>query len=216
MQKSSLIKEIFRYTAPKYSRLSKAEAEILDTAITVKGGNAYSLWKASALKHYPTVLRTLKKLEEKRLVEKLSESGTRGERIYAPTLFGTLVYYTHKEDENKLIEIVTQNSSRLQEMLTDKADEAKGWGYSIVRNMASDIVSGRLRTIDEIVKETISGSIRDRLLNIQYQEDRDKLIKLTRVEWIKELAIQEIQSEIEWCKKQVQELSKIKEVLTTT
>jgi len=96
---------------PKYIRLSKTEAKILDTIVATKSGNAYGLWKTSGLKHYPTVLRTLKKLEGKRLVQALSESGTRGERIYSPTLVGILVSYVLHAEEKKLVEIVAKDSS---------------------------------------------------------------------------------------------------------
>lgn len=69
--------------------------------------------------------------------------------------------------------------------------------------------------IDDIVKNKISIYLGDDLLNIQDPKSRDEIFQLTKVEWIRELAIEETESEIRRCKKQFEELRKLKETLTT-
>ena len=197
-----------------YSRLSKNETKILATIIAVKSGNAYKIWKASGLKHYPTVLRTIKKLEEKRLVKTLSENGIRGERIRAPTLFGTLLNYALKDDKDKLREIISLESPRFQEALKSKVID-DSWAYSIVLDMASDAMGGRKRTIDEIMEETLSDVVSNELLNIIHdQEHKNRIVEFAKAQWIRELTIRYIEHETEWAKKYVQELRKLKGELT--
>lgn len=209
------LKELLERMIPQFMKLSKTETKILEAIVIVKSGNAYGLWKKSGLKHYPTVLRSLKKLEEKRLLQILSESGTRGERTYTPTSLGTLIHYALKDEKAQLIETVSRNSYMFQELVNSKViEDAYSWMYNIIRRMASDVVRGELRTIDYVVKEAISEYIGDTLLNIRDQENKNEIIKLSKVESVKELIIDEIEEEIGRCQKQVQELRKLKERLT--
>jgi DNA-binding PadR family transcriptional regulator len=56
-------------------------------------GNAYVVWKASGLKHYPTVLKALKKLEKAQFVE-VSTKGRRGEKQFVPTMIGVMILHS--------------------------------------------------------------------------------------------------------------------------
>lgn len=195
---------------PIYAKLSKNETKILATIIAVRSGNTYKTWKASGLKHYPTVLRILKKLEEKRLVKTLSEDGIRGERIYAPTLFGTLLNYALRDDKDKLKEIISLESPRFQEAFKSEVID-DSWAYSIVLDMASDATGGKKRTIDDIMEETFSDIVSNELLDIvHYPEHKSRIVKFAKAHWIRELTIKYIEDETEWAKKYVQELRKLK------
>jgi len=197
-----------------YTKLSKNETKVLATIIAVKSGNAYKTWKTSGLKHYPTVLRTIKKLEEKRLVKTLSKNGIRGERIYAPTLFGTLLNYALRDDKDKLREIISLESPRFQEALESGVID-DSWLYSIVLDMASDAMGGKKHTIDDMMEETLSEIISNELLTIvHYPEHKNRIIKFAKVQWIRELTIKYIEDETEWAEKYVQELKKLKGELT--
>ena len=204
-------------TAQAYTRLSKTEEEILTTMITLKSGNAYSSWKASGLKHYPTVLRTLKKLEEKRLVQVMSENGIRGERIYAPTLFGTLLNSALKDEKTRLKEIISQNSTRFQQLLESlETDDSLNYTYMVVHEMVLDIVGGKSRTIDDILNEYFDLVIVNEVTNIHLGEGekhKNEVIKFAKVEWLRKLTIEIIEGEIESSEKLIKELGKLKEVL---
>lgn len=77
---------------------NKTEAKVLGTLTRIERGNAYQIWKYSGLKHYPTVLRTLKKLEKKRLIRVLDVRSARGEKHfpirYKVRLFSTFPMVT--------------------------------------------------------------------------------------------------------------------------
>lgn len=198
---------------PKYIRLSKTEAKILDTIITVKSGNAYSLWKASGLKHYPTVLRTLKKLEEKRLVQKLSESGTRGERMYTPTLLGTLVSHIFNGEKKKIIKIVAENSSLFREL--SKIEDVDYYAFRAVQEIVLDAYRKTApRGIDESFKNCIEWALRDTIVNPFDEGNPEWIMKVSKVKRVRQLAIRLIEEEIDWCKREIEELSKLKERLT--
>lgn len=205
--------EWLMHRAPMYNRLSKNEVKILATMTTIKSGNAYNAWKASGLKHYPTVLRTLRKLEEKGLVEVLSENGIRGERIYAQTLFGKLLHYALRDERAKLTEIISQNSTRFQGLLESKTIDDT-WAYRIVVYMAVDVISNRSRKIDDILKEAFSEIVTGEVMNIVYDKKHwNEIIRLTKDEWIKELTIERIEIELEWSKRFIQKLRQLKETL---
>ena len=198
---------------PKYIRLSKTEAKILDTIIKVKSGNAYSLWKASGLKHYPTVLRTLKKLEEKRLVQTLSERGTRGERIYAPTLVGTLVSYISNKEEQKIVEMVAKNSSLFRELY--KTDKDDYWVCGAVQDIVLDVYrKEEPRSFDEAIFSRVEGSLIDCVINPLDEGNSEWIIEHSKVGWIRQLAIRRIEEEINRSKMNIEELRKLKETLT--
>lgn len=207
-------------TALAYSKLSKTEDRILTTLITMKMGNAYNSWKASGLKHYPTVLRTLKKLKQKRLVQIMSENGIRREKVYAPTLFGTLLHYALQDEKTRLTEIISQNSILFRELAeSSKMDDSLYYAYAILLEIVSDVAGGKSRTIDDILKEYFDFIIINELMNIVYDRNRqhwNEIIKLSKVEWIKDLAIGDIEHELEWCRKFAQKLKQLKETLTVT
>lgn len=205
--------------AQAYSRLSKTEERILTIMITLKSGNAYNSWKASGLKHYPTVLRTLKKLEEKRLVQVMSENGIRGERIYVPTLFGTLLHFALKDEITRLKEIISQNSTLFRELLESLGTgDSLHYAYMVVREMVSDVAGGKSRTIDNILKEYFDLVIINEVTNIHLgggEKHKNEVIKLTKVEWLRKLTIEIIEAEIKSSEKLIQELKKLKQTFTT-
>ena len=205
-------------TAKAYSKLSETEDKVLATMITTSGGNAYSSWKASGLKHYPTVLRTLKKLEEKHLVKVSAENGIRNEKIYVPTLFGRLLHHALRDDKAKLTETLSQNSTLFHELSVCRGvNDSLFYANSIIYEMVSDVAGGKSRTINDILKEYFDLEISNELLNIVYDSNREhwnKIIEISKVEWIKELAIDFIENEFEWCRKYVKKLEELRETLT--
>jgi hypothetical protein len=205
-------KIILGHTIPAHIRLSKTEAKILDTITTKQSGNAYRLWKASGLKHYPTVLRTLKKLEQKRIVQALGESRVRGERIYTPTLRGTLISYIFKGNEKKIIEIVEKNSSLFRELY--KVDKDDYWAFRAVEEFILGTYTGReSRNIDDCVKFRLDWVVSDTLMDILEKGKPEWIIKVSKVEWIRQRAIRHIEDQIDAWKKHLSELRKLQKRL---
>ena len=190
-------KRILADTIPKYVRLNKTEAKILDTLITMKNGNAYKTWKASGLKHYPTVLRTLKKLEEKRLVKIFSESGTRGERIYVPTLVGTLVSYIFNGQEKKIVKMVEENSSLFRELY--KIDREDSWAFLAVQDIIIDAYRTKeFRSFDEAIENRVEGFVVDKMMDAVFNKIEgamDWILKISKIRWIREIVVRLVESE---------------------
>ena len=206
-------KGILEDVVPHYIRLSKTEAKILDALISVKSGNAYSLWKASGLKHYPTVLRTLKKLEEKRFVQALNERGTRGERIYTPTLVGILGSYVFNGEEKKIVNMVGENSKLFREL--SKIQKDNDLAFYAVQDILFDVYRKRKpRSIDEAVKERLEDDLQGHVFSILDEGSREWIIKVSKVKSMRELAVKEIEISMDWCKKQLETLKQLKETLT--
>jgi len=196
---------------PKFI-FSRTEAKILDTIVKEKSGNAYSLWKASGLKHYPTVLRALKKLEEKRLVQVLSEKGMRGERTYTPTLVGTLITYKVKGEEKKIVEMVEKNSSLFRELY--KIDKDDNWALRVFSEIMMDFYRKiEPRSFDAIIRKEVESWLDDYFLN-RLGEDPEWITKLSKVKWIRPLALKLIEDEIDWLKTNIEELNKLQMLFT--
>lgn len=199
---------------PRYIRLTKTEAKVLDTLITIRSGNAYGLWKASGLKHYPTVLRALKKIEEKRLVKVLSERGTRGEKTYGPTLVGTLVFYIFNGEEKKILKIVEENSSLFREL--SRIEKADDWVFRTVQNIILDVYREvkEPRSIDQAIQDRVELTLMDCILNIDNKDRVEEIMKLSKVKRIRYLAIRMMKNERSDSRRRIEELEKLERKLS--
>lgn len=138
------------------------------------------------------------------------------ERIYIPTLFGTLLNYVLREEENRLIEIISQKSRLFKELQKSEIkQETRSWVHSIVRYTTYDVVAGKSPTIDDVLKDFVLDIIHDNILNINNPESKNEITKLSKVGWIRNLIIEEIEREINWNRKQNERLKKLKVTLTT-
>jgi len=182
----------------------------------MKSGTAYSIWKASGLKHYPTVLRTVKKLKNKRCVEEITDRmGGRG-RLYTPTLFGELTYFILKGEPAQVTRTIALSSPRFQEMVNSKVQGIDEWAHYIARYMLLRIERKEplnLHDFDDFVKEHVSTYIGEKLFDIDERRARNEILELTKVEWIRDFTIEETEREIQRSRKYIEELGKFKEKL---
>jgi hypothetical protein len=192
-------------------RLSKTELRILETLITEKRGNAYQLWKASNLKHYPTVLRTLKKLNKKDLVEVLSDRGARGEKTYIPRLRGSLVFYINNDEKKKIVKTITDESSLSKDVYETYKDDF--WVLTTVRAYLRDWY-GPKRSLDDVIRIDMEMWIGDIVLNPREEGSLKDLRKLAKIKWARQMVIKKIDAEINRIRMDVQELRKFRETLT--
>jgi DNA-binding PadR family transcriptional regulator len=194
-------------------KLSKTESKIMETLMMTKNGNAYGLWKASKLKHYPTVLRTLRKLHEKNLVEILSKDGVRRETTYAPTIQGSFVFYILRNEEEELLDFLLENSRLFKEFHEVQKDE--NWTCSIVRE--SFWVEGRKKvSIDGLLISIVNLTVHDCLSNICFdQKARKELREFWKVSWIRPIIIESIEHVIDIDKRELKALTELKREFTT-
>lgn len=205
----STLKNSARYP----QKLSKTESKIMETLMITRNGNAYGLWKASKLKHYPTVLRTLRKLDEKNLVEILSKDGIRRETTYAPTVQGSFVFYILRNEEEELFHFLMENSRLFEEFHEVQKDRT--WISAIVRE--SFWVEGRKKTsIDELLRSVVHMTVGDYLCNICFdQKARKELGEFWKVSWIRPIIIESIEHEIDVDKRELKALTELKREFTS-
>ena len=199
--------------------LSKTDRKVLKTLIKIKSANAYATWKASGLKHYPTVLRSLKKLEANGCVEVSKVKGMRGEKQYVPTLPSILIFLALEENLPRIREIITNNSLKFRELV--KANVANGdyWTVKIVAEVFWDLRAKRKarKSFDEILEEEMHDDIDGYFMNIQTEsgEYTIEIVERARaVEWVREIAVKVLERQIDWWEKQVKALKKTKEMIT--
>jgi predicted transcriptional regulator len=199
--------------------LSEIDSKVLKTLIKIKGGNAYTTWKASGLKHYPTVLRSLKKLEANGCIEVSKVKGMRGEKQYVPTLPSILISLALEENLPKIREIITNNSSKFRELSKANVANIDDWAVEIVEGVFWGIKAKRKtkKSFDEILEEKIYDYIDGFFINI-LTERRDainEIIESARaVEWMRQIAFKVIEALIDWSEKEIEALKKTKEMMT--
>jgi len=199
--------EILSYNVPT----SQTERKILKTLTKIRGGNAYAIWKASGLKHYPTVLRTLRKLEEKGCIE-VSVQGIRKQKQHFVTPLGTIVSLASEKNLLKIREFIEDNSSKFRELKKGSAEDADDLLFNVVQSMSFRGRSKKLpkKSIDEIVEDEISEHLANTFLSIQEKDSMDTITRITKVPWVRQLVLKEIEGYLDWSKKQVEELEKLK------
>lgn len=199
--------DLFRDNIPRHlQKLNKTESKLMETLMAIKSGNAYSLWKKSKLKHYPTVLRTLRKLHEKNFVEILSKDGQHGETTYVSTIRGSFIFYILRNEEQELLTFISSNSRLFHEFYEVKPDKTSI--YAIIREFSWSEKSEKV-SIDELVKRVVEIHVGDRINNVSYDpEARKDLRTLSRIGWIKSLIIKETQFAIDSRKRDLEALTK--------
>lgn len=187
----------FRWWDIQYLRPSKVESTILETLARIERGNAYQVWKNSGLKHYPTVLRTLKKLEKKRLINTLVASGMRGEKTFSSTLGGVLVHLIFSGNEKKVVEIVLKESSLFRELY--KVEKDNNWAFSSTQRFILSMQKDkRPLSFDEAVRNSVHAYVVDTVMDAFLNENQESLAwlaKQLKVRWVKDVIAERIQEE---------------------
>ena len=205
------IKDIFLRSIP----LTRIDHKVLETLIVTKSGSAYSIRKVSGLKHYPTVLRSLKKLEKKRCVEVvIDRMEGRTTRIYAPTPLGKLTYFILRGESAQVTRTIALSSPLFQEMVNSKVQGIDEWAYYVARYMLFHLDEEKPPTLDDVLKDIVSGSLKEDILNILDQKSRNEILQITKAEWIRKLAIEETEKEIRRSREYLEQLRILKETLT--
>jgi hypothetical protein len=193
-------------------KLNKTEQRILETLIEMKSGNTYAIWKASGLKHYPTVLRVLKKLLEKRMVQSLSQKGIRDEITYVSTDAAASLLYIVKDELGKLHRLLIDKSKHLSELAALEKKDV--WDVFVARGIIEDAVTRKKqRDIDEILEDEIIGVLQDWIMNISYQDNAQKIARFARIKWMRDIITKVADGQIAEEEQHIDELRKLQQRL---
>jgi predicted transcriptional regulator len=179
--------------------LSQAELDVLKALIRIGGSNTYEIWKESGLKHYPTVLRNLKKLQLKGLSRVTHLKTGRARNIYTSSFLGTLTPAMIEQDRERLLIQMSKQSTKFEDLLKLKIenDEKYHLGMRIIRELFRKRNTKDSEDIDKLVKDQTEDYIAECTLEITNQRHDEKelseilgvLKELTTIQWIKKLVI---------------------------
>lgn len=204
-------------TAPK---LGMIDNEVLATLLLAKHGeNAYAIWKKSKVKHYPTALRSLKKLQKRGFVTTTRIAGVRNTNIYELTLLGEISSHVLRKDKQLLLSTLAENSAKFRELESYKLenidDIASYITHIYLLFSLSDREDLRGRPIEQFVEDYIEDKVDEDLLNIGNSESKADLMKITKVPWIKDLTITRLSSQIDYTSNLLKEYRQLKNFFTS-
>ncbi len=210
-----LLRQVLWNVPSQYHKVTKTEVAILEAIVEAKNGNAYTIWKASGFKHYPTVLRVLRKLKEKRLINTLDERGSRNDIVYVSTLATSLYLSIAKNDTEKIKQIIEESSSLFHDLETGKTENEKiNWALGTAREIIGEAITSKKQLdVNEVIRDYVAEGLREDIINILYHEHEQKLIKAAKVSWIRELILSLIEREIADETKQIAKLKKLQKTL---
>lgn len=204
--------------------LSNTEFGTLNALIGIDGGNAYRVWQNSGLKHYPTVLRALKKLKGKGLVDVLEKTGERGEKFYVQTFLGTLVPPIVNQNTKKVFNLLAKRSVRFEELVLSEIEETKvyEWAVETVSELAKSPKADGSQNLNKILERLVFddlGSIIVGVLN--YRENETELSEIltllkhfATVSWVKNLIEIHLNEMIDDVNKDQKNLERFKQELS--
>lgn len=203
------------FSVPEFS---KVDTKVLATLIEVHSGNAYNVWKKSGLKHYPTVLRSLKKLRKRGFVTATRTVGMRSTRHYKLTLVGTISYHLLKKDKKTLYNILIENSPKFRDLVNYKfrdIDAIASYAISWFMNFS---LSGRedlkRATLDERVESPFDDRINNDLMSINDRDSKNDLIEIAKIPWIGDLTLRILDTNINWANDLLEKWKDLKKSLT--
>jgi len=198
----------------KNYKLSSVERKTLEALIDMGEGNAYVVWKKTGLKHYPTVLRSTKRLSKKELIKVSSKKGVREGRTYKLTLKGELVSYILNGDQKKILQTVMNNSRLYLEL--SRVDQDNSWLYLAVNKLLGafkEIYGEEEQNLDAIIKDGVEGYLLDRIMNPHIDSYLDEIKEIAIVKWVKQSAVNLIYSEISRYERNIHALKILEEDL---
>lgn len=209
-----------------FQKLSLKEGEtelriLMALSKSIGWANVYQLWKGLRdVGHYSTVLRALRRLEQKRLVETLASRTGRNEKIYTPTLLGELIAALARGEWKAAAQILAERSSRFRECV--KAHRALNplYYYGLTRDIIEKLLMfPKYRNIqpdlEKIVMECESWNIEEKVVQeVNDPSARPELFqylkKLSYVDWIRSIVMSFIDEYIEEEKEWLQALADFK------
>jgi hypothetical protein len=179
--------------------LSQAELDVLKALIRIGGSNTYDIWKESGLKHYPTVLRNLKRLQLKGLSRVTHLKTGRARNIYTSSFLGTLTPAMIEQDRERLLIQISKQSTKFEDLLKLKIESREKYdlGIRIIRELVKKRNTKDCEDINKLVKDLTEDYIAEYTIQITNERHDEKrlseilgaLKELTTLQWVKELVI---------------------------
>ncbi len=197
---------------------NKSETIVLDTLGKIKYGNAYQIWKSSGLKYYPTVLRTIKKLQKRKLVGTIEKrSGLHGETLFSSTIQGILVYYVFNNKDESIFQLMKEESGLFNQL--SKLPIAK----EIALDAAKDIILNSKKNsevyIDDAIKSVSNDLIHNDVFEYIFNSNKDslsKILELSKIEGLKPIVLKNIEDEKNGIAIALKNLNELKTLLNLT
>lgn len=181
-------------------KLTSAELTILGTLDSMERANAYAIWQKSGLKHYPTVLRALKKLQLKGQIDVMEVGKSRGNRLFALSLKGNIVLAS-EEGVERVMQILSAKSLRLKSLTESSSVDCKEIVSYISYELIKDILIEKPKkiNIDAMVEDEVYGFFQSVLVEMtnyrmpSYEKNLQKSIedikRWAKIGWLREFIL---------------------------
>jgi len=196
--------------------LNNTECKILETLAEIGSGNAYHIWKKSELKHYPTILRSLKTLEKKEIVTTTETAGIRSKRQYKLTLLGETFYCLRTRNKKRLYAMFSENSIIFRDIVSRKFD-ADEVAHDTIRwvLLQSEFPDKYPQLkLDQIVHDWFDERLKEDLRCVEFADSENDFLRIAKIPWVKKLALQELNTEINYVNSLLKKYDDLKKSLS--
>ena len=156
------------FTALGVVNVSKSERIGLQILIDGESLNAYEIWQRSEYKHYPTILRAVKKLNKKGLINEIAHDDARKTIYYTINFGGQIYYYLISNNVDKANQNLINKSLRFREL--SDGFLMHNWGSRIRRKIYEKIIAyeieGSEYNINSEIEKILELVINDYLTDI--------------------------------------------------
>ena len=205
---------------------SKSEIACLGVLSDCEPLNAYEIWQKSGYKHYPTILRAVKKLDEKGLIDVSMPDATRNATHYNINFGGLIYYFIISDNVEKSNKLLMEKSLRFRELSEDFF--AYRWGTMILNDIYVAVISNEIKNkdyninseIERIVERTFADYISDITNEIANDyasfevEELQKIIEYSKkFNWVYDITQKIVKDGIDFTNKWHITYSKIKAML---
>jgi DNA-binding MarR family transcriptional regulator len=212
----SALKDQFWSNIYNYEKFARIEQQLIKTLLVAGNENAYNIWKDSGLKHYPTVLRTLKKMQKRHLLNSRENEGTRKTVEYNLTLRGLICWLIFVKDKHALFDILETECSRFHALVDNNLNG--------IDTIASQLIGSYLYyssqeknrtdfTFNQIIEDDFNDKINDDLLTLSRKDSQDELIEFSKIPWVKEAIIRVLKANVDWTNQLLIDWGKLKKTL---
>jgi DNA-binding PadR family transcriptional regulator len=185
------------------------EMTLLKQLLKMQKANVYEISRSRNLGHYSTVLRGLRRLEDKKLVQSIHETSQgRHEKIYQVAIVGELFVFLAKTGWKGTSDRIASESSKFRDCIATHELHDPFYYWHLTQNILEKLSQRAKRKqepkLEEIVAEAefnwIKSNVIERLSDRQYLvEGLTLLERLADVAWIKPVIVQQItQYSEEW------------------
>ena len=210
----------------KNLKVSDSEAKCLEILSNNDMINAYEIWKLSDYKHYPTILRAIKKLKNKGFVDESVQEVFKNATYYTINLGGELFYYFISENYDNAFNLLKKDSEKFK-IFYDEFCAVIGGTYTLF-NIFERIILLTIKNekcnieqeIEKLAEGIIAGYLNDLVNALVYDEityENDILQSIVKIskkyKWIYDLNMKGIESSQDWSRNMYEAYTKIRSMI---